>query len=256
MLELKGRGAIIVGAKRVGATVAERLAREGVRLAIVYRNSRIEAESLFGTVSRLVDRSCLIQADLTEEVSVRSLVNEAREQLGDLSFCINLAADYPRTSLDQLDGKAWERGMAAARAAFLLSLHASRSMAGNPGPTRGHIINFGDWAAAETPYVDFLPYLAGKATVHFLTRAFARELAPQGILVNGILPGPTAKPPDMPDAEWQEALFEAPLHRESSEQEMAELVTTLLRFETITGENIRVDSGRHIAGFVPLRTKS
>jgi 3-oxoacyl-[acyl-carrier protein] reductase len=122
-------------------------------------------------------------------------------------------------------------------------------MQGNPGPTRGHIVFFGDWAAGETPYIDYLPYLTAKAAVHFMTRAFALELAPHGILVNTISPGPTVQDPALvSSAEWKAALAQTPLHRESSADEMAEMVATLLKLETMTGESIRVDSGRHIAG--------
>jgi enoyl-[acyl-carrier-protein] reductase (NADH) len=48
--------------------------------------------------------------------------------------------------------------------------------------------------------------------------------------------------------EWKAALAQTPLHRESSAEEMAEMVATLLKLETMTGESIRVDAGRHIAG--------
>src|SRR5713226_7330292 len=100
MLGLAGRGAIIAGSRRVGGTVAKRLAREGVRLAIVYRRSQAEAESLLAEVKPLVDRSCTIQADLSEESDVTRLVAEAKRVLGDLSFSINLASDYNKTPLD------------------------------------------------------------------------------------------------------------------------------------------------------------
>ena len=251
MLELAGRGAIIAGSRRVGATVAKRLAKEGVQLAIVYRRSQSEAESLLADVKPLVDRTCIIQADLSEESDVARLVAEAKRALGDLSFSVNLASDYHKTPLDRLDSAAWDRGMIAAKGAFLLNLHAGRAMMANVGPTRGHLISFGDWAAGATPYHDYLPYLTAKAAVHFLVRAFAVELAPHGILVNAILPGPTARPPDATDSQWTAALQRAPLHRESSDAEMAELVVTLLKMETITGENIRVDSGRHLIGTSP-----
>ncbi|HWC28507.1 MAG TPA: SDR family oxidoreductase [Dehalococcoidia bacterium] len=243
MLTLEGRGAIVAGTRRVGGVVVERLAREGVKQAILYRSSREAAEEQarrFGGVA--------IQADLTDEASVKHAVGEARNALGDLSFCINLAYDYPRASFDKLDAAAWDHGLSGAKATFLLALHAARAMFENPGPTRGHLVFFGDWAANETPYLDYLPYLAGKAAVHFLTRGFAMELASHGILVNAILPGPTARPPDLSQAGWDQALAQTPLHRESSDDEIAEMIATLLRLETITGENIRIDAGRHIAG--------
>jgi len=248
VLDLAGRGAIVAGTRRIGATVVERLAREGVRPAIFYRNSREAAESQADSARLQAGQAFAVQVDLTDEAGVERAVARAKQELGDLSFCINCASDYPRASFDRLNADAWERGMANARGAFLLALHASRAMMDNPGPTRGHIVLFGDWAANETPYLDYLPYLTGKAAVHFLTRALALELAPYGVLVNAVLPGPTEKPHDLSDAGWQKALAQAPLHRESSEEEIAELIVMMLRLETMTGENIRVDSGRHIAG--------
>jgi 3-oxoacyl-[acyl-carrier protein] reductase len=242
-LDLSGRGAIVAGTRRVGATVVERLAREDVRVAVLYRNSREEAERQAKAAGGVA-----IQADLTDEAAVERAVAEAKRALGDLSFCINLAFDYPRAAFAKLDAAAWERGLAGARGTFLLAVHAARAMFDNAGPTRGHLVFFGDWAANETPYLDYLPYLAGKATVHFLTRGFALELAAQGILVNAILPGPTERPPDLSQAGWDKAIAQTPLHRESREEDIAEMIVTLLRLETITGENIRIDAGRHIVG--------
>jgi NAD(P)-dependent dehydrogenase (short-subunit alcohol dehydrogenase family) len=251
VLDLKGRGAIIVGTRRIGAVVAQRLAREGVRLAIVYRHSREEAGQLRERLAALTDHVSLLQADISVEGDVRRTVEQARREMGDLSFCINLAADYPRAPLDALDAAAWERGLAAAKGTYLLALHASRCMQQNPGPTRGHLLFCGDWAAGQTPYRDYLPYLTGKAAIDFMTRAFALELAPRGILVNAVLPGPSERPRDLAADQWGRVLARAPLHRESSAEEMAELIVTLLRSETITGETIRVDSGRHLAGAGP-----
>jgi 3-oxoacyl-[acyl-carrier protein] reductase len=246
VLNLNGRGAIIAGTRRIGVTVVERLAREGVKPAILYRRSKDEAEQLAKASGGVA-----LQADLTDETSVTGAVTAARQALGDLSFCINMASDYPRTSFDQLDAAAWDAGLASAKGSFLLGLHAARAMLENDGPTRGHLIFFGDWAAQETPYLDYLPYLTGKAAVHFLTRGLGLELASKGILVNGVLPGPTQRPPDLSQAGWDLALAQTPLKRESSADDIAELIVTLLRLETITGENIRVDAGRHISGTAP-----
>ena len=242
-IDLAGKGAIVAGTRRVGGSVVERLAREGVRVAVLYRSSREAAERQAAAIGGVA-----VQADLTDEASVQNAVSQAKQALGDLSFCINLAYDYPRDSFSKLDAAAWERGISGAKGTFLLAVHAARVMFDNPGPTRGHLIFFGDWAANETPYLDYLPYLTGKAAVHFMTRGFAAELASHGILVNGIQPGPTARPPDLPEAAWEQVMAQTPLHRESSDDEIAEMIVTLLRMETITGENIRIDAGRHISG--------
>ncbi|HLF71236.1 MAG TPA: SDR family oxidoreductase [Dehalococcoidia bacterium] len=249
MLELKGRGVIITGAKRVGQNVVRRLVAEGMYPAILYRGSKETAEQLRDEALEHVDRACAIQADLTVEAEVERAVAEAKRQLGDVSFCVSLASDYPRVKLDDLDEAAWERGISSAKATYLMAVHASKVMRQNQGPIRGHLVFFGDWAAEETPYEDFLPYLTGKAAIHFMTRAFGVELAPHGILVNAILPGPTAQPDrTVTSEEWTKALAATPLHVPSSADDMAEMIATLLKLETITGEIIRVDAGRHLAG--------
>jgi pteridine reductase len=251
VIELRGKGAIITGTRRFGAIIARRLAQEGVHIALVYRSSRTEAEELQKELASQT-QVVLIQADLSDESQVERVVQTAKSELGDVSFLVNLAFDYPRDPLDKLDGAAWDRGMAGARANFLLAVHAYKVMQQNEGPTRGHLIFFGDWAADETPYSDFIPYLTGKAAIHFMTRAFGRDLAEFGILVNCIAPGPTALGIGMSDVGWARAIGFTPLKRESSAHDIAEMVTSLLRTETITGEVLRVDSGRHVVGS-PLR---
>ena len=249
MITLEGKGALIVGAKRLGIVVAKRLAEEGVNLAISYRNSAKEAETLRSSVASMAKRTTLIQGDLAIEDDVKRMVDSANTDLGNLSFVVNLASDYPKMPFNTLDAADWDTGMADAKGSYLLTLHAARVMENNLGPTRGHIILFGDSAAGEAPYTNYLPYLTAKAAVHFMTRAFAVELAAKGILVNTIAPGPTMRPPDIKESVWEQGIIaRTPLRREASVAEMAELVVTILKSETITGETIRVDAGRHLSG--------
>ena len=248
MLNLQDRTALMVGTKRVGAVVARRLAQAGVRLALSYRGSKSAAQQLQAELAPMT-RTCLVQADVSRPEDVVRLMRTVREELGDLSFLVNLASGFPRAPLESLDAAAWEAAEPAARANYLLAVHASRSMRRNPGPTRGHMIFFSDWAAGGTPYRNYLPYLTAKASIDFMTRAFAVELAPHGILVNAIAPGPTMRPPEISLEDWERnVISRTPLRRESAAGEIAEMIVTLLKSETITGETIRIDAGRHLAG--------
>ncbi len=249
MITLQGKGALIVGARRVGAVLARRMAQEGINLAIGYRSSASEAESLRDSLTGSGAMAITVQGDLSHEGQVQDMVDRSLSTLGNLSFVVNLASDYPRVPLPLLDSVAWDHAMGTAKGSYLLAVHAARAMTLNHGPTRGHIVLFGDWAAGETPYREYLPYLTAKAAVQFMTRAFAAELAPHGILVNALAPGPTMRPSEITEDEWRnDIIAKAPLQRESSADEIAELLITLLKSETITGETIRVDAGRHLAG--------
>lgn len=246
---LDGKSALLVGTRRVGATVAERLAGEGVNLAISYRRSRTDAERLQQALVGKADRILLVQGDMSDEADVRRVVAESARALGELSIVINMASDYPRVPFEQLNSASWDQGMAGAKSAFLLAVHAARHMMGNRGPTRGHIVMFSDWAARETPYPSYLPYLTSKAAVDFMTRGFAVELAQYGILVNAIAPGPSMRPPEISERAWErDVLAKAPLRRESTPEDIAEVIVALLKTESVTGETIRVDSGRHLEG--------
>ncbi|RLS57074.1 MAG: SDR family oxidoreductase [Planctomycetota bacterium] len=240
--------AVLVGTRRIGREIALQLARSGVGVGVIYRASGAEAADLVTTVQTLGVPAVAVQSTLDSDVAVERAFQGIEDTIGPMGSLVNLAADYERTPWATLDAAAWDRGMVAARTCYLLALHAARRMARNSGPTRGRIVLFGDWASGETPYRDYLPYLTGKAAVHFLTRGLAVELAREGILVNAIAPGPTVRPPDIPEDVWNETVVaRTPLRRQSSINDIVELTMALLQSETITGEVIRVDSGRHLA---------
>ena len=243
----RSKVALIVGTKRVGQIIAHRLAQEGISLAIAYRSSVAEAQNLADSITNV--ETALIQVDLNDEDQVMGAVKETISALGRLDYVVNLASDYPYAPFESLDGAAWDSAMGTARGSYLLGVHAAREMRQNEGPNRGHIILFGDWAAEETPYNDYLPYLTAKAAIHFMTRCLAAEIAAFGIRVNAVAPGPTMRPPEITPQDWDKDIAaKAPLQQESSAEDIAEIIASLLRTSSITGEIIRVDSGRHIRG--------
>ena len=247
-MDLLGRCAVVVGTRRIGRVLALRLAALGMDVGVVYRGSRDEALALADEVRGLGQRAIAVQSFLSSDSEVAAALDAVAAACGPVSVLVNLASDYARTPFETLDAHTWDRGMLAARVNYLLAVHAARRMKLQPGPTRGHILQFGDWAAGETPYKDYLPYLTAKAAIQFMTRALAVELAADGILVNTIAPGPTVRPPDITEEDWAATVVSrTPLRRESSVDDIVELAVTLLRSDTITGEVIRVDSGRHIA---------
>ena len=230
MLSPSGRGAILAGSQPLAGAILRRLAGEGVGVALIHSGDPAAAQVLLDTVQAHPERHCLIEADLSIEEQAKRAVADARKQLGDLSFSIHLGTESAPVALEQLVGPAWDAGMLAAKASYLLTLHAGLAMMSNEGPTRGQIIEIVP-EAVESASPELLPQLTARASISFMTRAFALELSESGVLVNALIAHSDA--------------LEAPV----AQDELAELIVTMLRLETVTGEELRVD------GRIPAEAK-
>ncbi|HEX4934233.1 MAG TPA: SDR family NAD(P)-dependent oxidoreductase, partial [Gemmatimonadaceae bacterium] len=91
-MDLSGKVALITGAKRIGAVVAEALAARGVNVALSYARSEAEALSAADAVGRAGARAHVFQADLSSPDTCRWLVDTAAETFGRLDILINMAS--------------------------------------------------------------------------------------------------------------------------------------------------------------------
>ena len=245
-MQLKDKVALITGGKRIGAVVAETLARAGVDIALVYNRSLAEAAETEAAVKAIGRRAFVVQADVSNDQACAHAVAATIEALGRIDILINMASLYSAKPFDQLTAADWDRQPAVdLRAAFLFSHAAAPGMKKHGG---GRIINFSDWVAASARprYPGYVPYYVAKAGVKALTEALALELAADQILVNAIAPGPILAPPDMDAAEVATVAKATPVGRWGGAEEVAKAVLALVDSDFITGETIRVDGGRHI----------
>lgn len=238
--------ALLTGAKRIGAVVADALAQRGAAIALHYNRSAAEAEHTVQALRAAGARAEAVQADLTTPGECRRLVAEVVARFGRLDVLVNMASIYTHKDFDTLTDEDWERQLSVdLRATWLVSQAAVPHMRAVGG---GRIVNFADWVAASRRprYTGFLPYYVAKAGVIALTEALALELAPDQILVNAIAPGPIVAPPDTSEEEIREVERATPLGRWGGEPEIAKAVLALTDTDFITGETIRVDGGRHV----------
>lgn len=244
-MDLKGRVALMTGARRVGAVVAEELARRGVDVALSYNHSKTEAEETASRVTTLGRRAVTVRADLSRAADCDLLVTRAAKELGRLDILINMASIYESKPFAELAEEDWDRYLAVElKAAFF----CARAALPHLRATNGRIINFSDWlpASGRPRYPGFLLYYVAKGGVKALTEALALELAPDRILVNAIAPGPVLAPPETTDEELKAVERATPLGTWGGGLEIAKAVLALLDSDFITGETIRVDGGRHL----------
>ncbi len=242
------RVALITGSgkKRIGWHVARALGQKGYALALHYRSSQAEAMETVAEFRALGFEAEAYQADLADEAAARQLVQHVLQRFGRLDVLVNCAAAWPRKALESVAAQDVREAFEInTLGTFLCSQHAGLAMVKQP--EGGCIITLGDWATIR-PYRHYAAYFPSKGAIPTLTRTLAVELGTRNpkVRVNGILPGPVMLPPDLPDAERQEAIAATLVKKEGSPEHVAHAVLFLIENDFITGVNLPVDGGRSI----------
>lgn len=240
-MELKGKTIIITGAARIGQTVAEYLKNKGANLVITYFSDPKEAGP----------HGVGIQADVSKREDVAKVVEFAKKEFGRVDGLVHMAAIYEKSPWEGLSEQDWEKNMnVIARSAFLFGKILGDELLKNPstgsGQVKGKMIFFADWSVLASPYKEYLAYNVAKSAIIGLTKSLAKELAPS-VLVNAIAPGPMLRPPDLSDAENEEAMAGTPLRRWGGADEIAKGVCYLFDADFVTGHILTIDGGRSIA---------
>jgi NAD(P)-dependent dehydrogenase (short-subunit alcohol dehydrogenase family) len=235
------------GAKRLGRATALALAQAGADVAITFRNSAREAQQTVVDLSGLGVRAFALHCDVTDEASVKSMMQEAGRELGRIDVLVNNAAIYADVDFERLTLRQWDTMFAAnTRGPFLVSREALKWMRRRrSGSKRGEkieakIINMGSLGGIR-PWVTHAHYCASKAALHMLTKVMAKALAPE-IAVNAVAPGVI----DLGEktAFMRRISYQTPMRRNGRGDEVAAAV---LFFATapqfVTGQILAVDGG-------------
>ncbi|MGH8025406.1 MAG: pteridine reductase [Pseudoxanthomonas sp.] len=239
--------ALITGsARRIGSAIARRLHAQGYDLALHYRGSAAEMQTLAAELeSARVGSVLVLQADLSEFDRLPELVARTVGRFGRLDALVNNASTFQPTAVGDTTPQQWDELFASnARAPFFLAQAAAPHLKAS----RGAIVNLAD-IYAERPLPGHTVYCMAKAALLMATKSLALELAPE-VRVNAIAPGAVLWPEqDHSDAAKQAMLGRTPLARTGTPEEIAEAVRWLLSDATYTtGQVIRVDGGRTLAG--------
>jgi pteridine reductase len=242
---LNGKVALITGAaRRIGATIATTLHRNGANIAVHYRKSSADAEALVDRLNaERPDSAALFQADLNDTEALPSLVEKVIAWHGTLDVLVNNASSFYATPPGEITQAQWDDLVGSnLKAPLFLSQAALPALR----ETRGAIINLID-VHAQRPLRNHAVYGSAKAGLAMLTRSLAKDLAPE-IRVNGVSPGAILWPENgMDDATRESILKQIPLARAGQPEDIAGCVLYLVKDATyVTGQIIAVDGGRSI----------
>ena len=234
------------GKKRVGSVVADALARRGYAIAVHYRSSAAEAAETVAALRAHGVEAEGFAADLSDEKAVSGMVAGVLKRFGRIDVLVNCAAVWKSKRLEDVTAADVRLHFETnALGTFLCSQHAGLAMVKQA--EGGLIVNIGDWAEVR-PYLNYAAYFPSKGAVTTMTRCLAVELASRNpsVRVNCILPGPVMLPPDLPQAEKDQAIGATLVKREGSPNNIAQAVLSFLDNDFITGVCLPVDGGRTV----------
>lgn len=189
-LGIKGRVALVAASgKGLGLATAKRLAKEGVAVAICARGEYIHREAK--TAVEAVSSSGMVgsyQVDLTDGAQIDRLVNCVQADLGPISILITNSGGPPPGGFDEMTNDKLEH---AYHLTFLSAVHLIRSVLPDMRKQKwGRIINFASRGIVE-PIPGLIISNSMRLAVAGMAKTLSREVAPDGITVNNICPGPT-----------------------------------------------------------------
>lgn len=236
---LVGKVALVTGAgKRLGRTVALRLAEEGADVVVHYNSSVAEAEAACEEIQALGRRAAALPANLRSVNDIRRLFDETGKQFGRLDVLVNCAANFLPASIISTTEEIWDASLDTNLKAGFFCAQAAAPLLRR---TKGTIVNFAD-AGGLLGWPGFIPHSISKAGVVMLTKVLAKALAPE-VRVNAIAPGTISMPGDPP--EWEADFVKlAPLRRTGTPTDIADAVSYLVHAEFLTGQTLVLDGGR------------
>lgn len=183
---------LITGASRgIGAATARLAAARGWAVAVNYHRQRDAAQAVVDAIRADGGRAVALAGDVANEADVLRLFADTEAALGPLSALVNNAGVLaPQMPLADMDVARWQRMLATnVLGPLLCCREAVRRLSTRLGGQGGAIVNVSSAAARLGSPGEYVDYAASKGALDTLTLGLAKEVAAEGIRVNGVRPG-------------------------------------------------------------------
>jgi NAD(P)-dependent dehydrogenase (short-subunit alcohol dehydrogenase family) len=244
---LAGRKALITGGDSgIGRAAAIAFAREGADVAINYLPSEgSDAEEVVNLIEKAGRKAVALPGDIQDEKFCRELVEKSRSALGGLDVLVNVAGHQQACkNIEDLTTEQFDETFKTnVYAMFWICKAAIPYM-----PAGATIINTAS-IQSYSPSKQLLDYASTKAAIVAFTKALAEQLAPKGIRVNAVAPGPIWTPLQTSGGQFPDKIPEfgghVPLGRPGQPAELASVYVFLASQESsyVTGETYGVTGG-------------
>ena len=239
---------VVTGASSgIGKATAIEFARSGANVVVHYNSNEQGAREVVTEIEKTGQKAIVVGGDLSEKANVDTLISESVVAFGTIDILVNNAGTLvERRGMETMDEQLWDRVQDVnLKSAVLCTMAAIPIM---KEKKNGKIINMTSVAARNGGGFGAAHYSAAKAGLLTLTKSLAKELAPYGIIVNGVAPGVITTPyHDQYSTKEARENFanNTPLKREGTPEEVAYGVLFLAsdKASFITGETMEINGG-------------
>ncbi len=194
-LSLKAKTVLVTGGGAgLGAGICEVFAQEGANVLINYIINKEESEGLAEYLHKTYGGSHkAVYGDVTNAEDIDAMINLADREYGGLHILVNNAGIWPTTLIADMADEDWQKVIDInLTGPFMFSKRACKHFVQKG--IRGRVVNIISKSAYAVNTPAHAHYVSAKGGLVLLTKAFAREFSPYGIVVNGVIPGMVRTP--------------------------------------------------------------